>query len=153
MLTFDRVIVILRKFFIGRRFFCLATTCTIFQRADKSIIFLPCICYLENISRISAPPPPYGDRGVYTWLMVYNNDYKYRTYWLVSIIVLRQRRVAMGGARMRSRRILTWHACRRLLLCTANKRMDLEASMFAYMHVANVSSPVNFRPNPQRPWP
>ena len=61
MLTFDRVIVILRKFFNGRRFFCLATTCTIFQRADKSIIFLPCICYLENISSI--PPPPMGRGG------------------------------------------------------------------------------------------
>ena len=61
MLSFDRVIVILGKIFNRRRFFCLSTTCTIFQCVDKSIIFLPCICYLENISR--TPPPPYGERG------------------------------------------------------------------------------------------
>ena len=62
MLNFDQVIVILRKFFNDRRFFCLATTCTIFQCADKSIIFLPCIRYLENIS-IIPPPPPMGKGG------------------------------------------------------------------------------------------
>ena len=62
MLTFDRVIVILRKFFNVRRFFCLATKCSIFQCADKSIIFLPCICYLENISKIH---PTWGEGGLY----------------------------------------------------------------------------------------
>ena len=64
MLTFDRVIVILRKFFNGRRLFCLTTTCTIIQCTDKSIIFLPCICYLENIKQ-NPSPPPMGRGGLY----------------------------------------------------------------------------------------
>ena len=34
-----------------------------------------------------------------------NNDYWYRAHWIVSIIVLRQRMVATGSARMRSQQI------------------------------------------------
>ena len=38
-------------------------------------------------------------------------------------------------------------------LCTTNKRLDLEAPIFANMYFDKVSSPANFHSNRRHPWP
>ena len=175
MLTFDRVIVILRKFFNGRRFFCLATTCTIFQCADKSIIFLPCICNLENISSI--PPPLWGEGGLYLAHglkeapgELCKQDSK-RDRPITKVVITGSNHAVVEMIREHTDTVRCLHRFyvvgtvlpsgrmfvnsyvrhRNVRLYTTKKRLDLEAPFLcARTHVDKATSPINFQPNRQR---